>query len=83
MSNSKYSRYKVEQDKFDDLMEIEGYENEDNFLSDYALDSIQPGICINTDCTYTTNVEPDCYEGWCEECSTNTVRSPLALLMMI
>lgn len=70
-------------EKFRDLMEIEGYDDEDAFLEDVALDSIQPGICIRPDCDYTTSVEPDSYAGWCPECEKNTVRSPLALLVMI
>jgi hypothetical protein len=41
------------------------------------------GICKNPDCSYTTEVEPDCRTGYCEECQTQTVRSLLVLLGLI
>jgi hypothetical protein len=43
------------------------------------MDGISPGICINPDCEYTTDVEPDCTDGWCENCNTESVRSALSL----
>lgn len=44
-------------------------------------DSVAMGGCIG--CGYTTNVEPDQREGWCEECETNTVVSIHSLLGVI
>tara|TARA_R110000744_G_scaffold196160_1_gene315353 strand:- start:15728 stop:15961 length:234 start_codon:yes stop_codon:yes gene_type:complete len=42
-----------------------------NYLGPY--DSVAMGGCKS--CGYTTNVEPDQDEGWCEECETSTVVS--------
>jgi hypothetical protein len=69
--------------KVNTLMEIEGFDDLDAFLEHCTFDSVVPGICINPDCDYSTSVEPDCRSGYCEECSTQTVRSPLVLLRMI
>ena len=44
---------------------------------------IAPAICINSDCDYTTDMEPDQDRGWCEECETNTVQSCLILAGII
>jgi len=49
-----------------------------DFLEEYAIDSICPGICKNG-CGYSTEVEPDQTEGWCEECETNSVISGMVL----
>jgi hypothetical protein len=38
---------------------------------------------MNPDCDYTTEVEPDQREGWCEECGTGTVRSGIVLAGII
>lgn len=61
------------------LAEIEGYEDSFSLLEDAITDSICPGICTNKGCDYTTEVEPDCQDGWCEECETQTVQSALIL----
>jgi hypothetical protein len=53
------------------------------FIDSYALDDVSPGICMNPDCDYTTEVEPDQREGWCEECGTPTVRSGVVLAGLI
>jgi len=56
----------------------------DEFLeSPEAQDSVMIGICKNPNCSYTTEVEPDCRTGYCEECQTQTVRSLLVLLGLI
>ena len=52
-------------------------------LEQGTFDSVCPGICTNKDCDYTTEVEPDCRGGHCEECGTQTVRSALVLAGMI
>lgn len=52
-------------------------------LGQATFDSISPGICTNKDCNYTTDVEPDCRGGWCENCETNTVASALVLAGII
>jgi hypothetical protein len=53
------------------------------FIDAYALDSVSPGICMNPDCDYTTEVEPDQQEGWCEECGTPSVKSGIVLSGLI
>jgi hypothetical protein len=53
------------------------------FVDSYALDDVSPGICMNPDCDYTTEVEPDQREGWCEECDTPSVKSGVVLAGLI
>ena len=52
-------------------------------VEEYALDEVVPGICMNPDCDYTTEVEPDQREGWCEECGTRSVQSGIVLAGLI
>ena len=59
------------------LAEIEGYGDEMEMLEAATFDSVAAGIC--TKCGYSINVEPDCDDGWCEDCETNTVQSCLVL----
>lgn len=68
--------------KLELLAEIEGMELMD-LLDAATSDSVCPGICINPGCEYTTEVEPDCGSGYCEDCDTNTVRSALMLAGLI
>ena len=70
-------------DKLSTLMNEEGYTDFDAFLEDLVIDSVNPGICMNPDCDYTCEVEPDCTNGWCENCSTSTVQSALILAGII
>ncbi len=51
--------------------------------TEYGHDSVVPGICMNPDCDYTDELEPDQREGWCGVCETNTVASLLVLLNVI
>jgi len=62
-----------------------GYNFLDEVLqdSDLMFDCISPGICMNHYCNYTTEVEPDCATGYCEECQTQTVHSIHILLGVI
>jgi hypothetical protein len=53
------------------------------FVEEYALDDVVPGICMNPECDYTTEVEPDQKEGWCEECGTRSVQSGIVLAGLI
>jgi hypothetical protein len=53
------------------------------FIEEYALDDVVPGICLNPDCDYTTEVEPDQRQGWCEVCGTTSVRSGIVLAGLI
>ena len=69
--------------KFEELMRQEGYDDKTEFLEAVAFDSVCPGICINEGCDYTTEVEPDCRNGWCENCEAGTVKSALDLMGVI
>ena len=55
----------------------------DELLARSVCDSITPGICNSPDCDYTIGVEPDCEDGYCEECDANTVVSCLVLADII
>ena len=68
--------------KLETLAQIEGMDVME-LLEEATFDGISPGICINKNCNYTTEVEPDCYDGFCEVCGTNTVKSALALAGII
>jgi hypothetical protein len=47
------------------------------------MDCISPGICMNTGCDYTNDVELDQDRGWCERCGAQTVQSALILACLI
>jgi len=68
--------------KIQELAEIEGMEIDD-MLEEATFDSVAKGICTNEGCNYTTEVEPDCSKGYCENCGTQTVSSCLILMGMI
>ena len=65
--------------KLKTLCELEGFEEPAELAETAIFDSVSPGICMNAGCDYTTNVEPDSDQGWCECCDTNTVKSGLML----
>lgn len=65
------------------LAEIEGYEDPMDMLEDASTDSVVPGICRVKGCGYTTGVEPDQRQGWCENCEKGTVVSCLILAGVI
>lgn len=69
--------------KLETLMESEGQTDKTEFAAEMIYDSVCPGICKNRGCDYVTNVEPDCFNGWCESCETNSVISGLALMGLI
>lgn len=68
--------------KLQQLCEIEGLDSLD-LLERATGDSVCIGICTNANCDYTVEVEPDCTEGWCEECKMQTVKSALILAGLI
>ena len=68
--------------KLGQLARIEGL-SVDDMLEAAVFDSVSPGICSTPDCDYTTEVEPDSSEGWCEECQAGTVHSALILAGII
>ena len=71
------------QAKLDRLVEIEGYDSLDDLLPAVIADSVCPAICMNDECDYTAEMEPDQDRGWCEACGTNTVASALVLAGII
>jgi hypothetical protein len=62
--------------KLETLAKIEGMDVM-GMLEEATFDSVAPGICSVKDCDYTTSVEPDSRDGWCEMCGRNTVVSCL------
>jgi hypothetical protein len=72
----------VEASKLDCLASVWGMSVND-FIEEYALDDVVPGICMNPECDYTAEVEPDQTEGWCEECESQSVRSGIVLAGLI
>jgi hypothetical protein len=67
--------------KLRDLAEDFGFSDVDEMLEASVIDSVCPAICMS--CDYTTEMEPDQDQGWCEMCDTNTVKSALILAGMI
>ncbi len=66
-----------------DLLAREWGMKTSEFIEEYALDDVVPGICLNPDCDYTTEVEPDQLQGWSEICGTTSVRSGVVLAGLI
>jgi len=65
------------------LCEFEGFKRLEDLLELSVLDSVCPAICITEGCDYTTEMEPDQEEGYCEACGGNTVVSALVLAGLI
>ena len=61
------------------LMEIEGYDNFEEMAQAILSNSVSPAICMNEDCNFTCEMEPDQDAGYCEECRTNSMQSALIL----
>ena len=56
------------------LCEAEGFNCLDDLLAASISDSVCPAICMTAGCDYTTEMEPDQEEGYCEACGGNTGR---------
>lgn len=65
--------------KLNQLTTLEGFDDPLDLLEHAATDSACPGICLRAECSYTTEVEPDCEAGWCPSCSLPSVASALIL----
>lgn len=65
------------------LAEEEGFDSIEELMLQYSTDSVCPSICMNPGCDYTAEMEPDQDRGWCENCATNTVASPMILMGII
>jgi hypothetical protein len=64
-------------------MEIEVYESIEQLAQAILSDSVSPAICMNEDCNFTCEMEPDRDAGYCEECRTNSMQSALILAGLI
>ena len=71
------------EDKLTRLCESEGFDSVITMLEAATFDSDSPGICTKPGCDYTTEVEPDQDQGWCESCNEGSVASALVLAGMI
>jgi hypothetical protein len=65
------------------LVEIEGKESVEQLLEAVIGDSVSPAICMNADCNFTCEMEPDQERGWCDECHTNTMKAAPVLAGVI
>jgi hypothetical protein len=65
------------------LCDTEGFESVAELLGAAITDSVCPAICMTEGCDYTTEMEPDQREGYCEECRGNTMMSALVLAGVI
>jgi hypothetical protein len=65
------------------LCDIEGFDSLDDLLQAAATDSVCAAICMTEGCEYTTEMEPDQDQGFCEGCGGNTVTSALVLAGLI
>jgi hypothetical protein len=54
-----------------------GFEDIDEMFANAVCDSLVAAIC--PECGYTTDMEPNQDQGWCEMCEKNTVVSVLVL----
>jgi len=53
--------------------------SEQEFLDEYGLESVMPGICVKCN-TVSECCEPDLRDGWCQNCEGQGVKSGLVLL---
>ena len=65
------------------LCEAEVFASLDDLLAASICDGVCPAICMTEGCDYTTEMEPDQEEGYCEACGGNTVVSVLVLAGII
>jgi len=69
--------------KLEILTEDWGYDSPEDMVEDYMFDGTMPAICQNTHCNYSTDMEPDQDQGWCENCETNTLHSASVMMGII
>lgn len=65
------------------LARLEGFDTLENLIEHVAFESVSPAICVNVGCSFTSKMEPDQDQGFCEICGTNTVQSALILAGLI
>jgi hypothetical protein len=69
--------------KLTKLLEIEGYESVEDLIEAVFSDSVSPAICMNEDCNFTCEMEPDQDAGYCEECHSNSMKAAPVLAGII
>src|SRR5216683_2191518 len=60
------------------LVELEGFEDENELFASAMSDSVCPAICcnpVNPECDYTAEMEPDQDRGWCELCDSTATEA--------
>ena len=65
------------------LCELEGHTDPFDLARAVGVDNLCPAICMTEGCDYTTEMESDQTEGYCEACGGNTVVSGLVLADLI
>ena len=65
------------------LLKAAGYDDVWKLMEHVLGDVVSPGICMNKDCDYIIDVEPDQRRGYCDECRTNSVKAALVLAGLI
>jgi len=65
------------------VCEAEGFATIDDLLALVVADSVCPAICMNEGCDCIAPMESDQENGYCEECSSNTMVSVLVLVGLI
>ncbi len=68
--------------KLETLCEVWGM-TEMEMLEQATFDAVASSICMNEDCDYCCEMEPDQGNGWCEACDTQSVASCLILAGII
>ena len=58
------------------LIEIEGYDSIEELTGAVLSDTAVPAICMNEDCDFTSEMEPDQDAGFSEECCTTRCHRP-------
>jgi hypothetical protein len=70
-------------EKLKKLLEVGGFADDLAFMQAALSDAVCLAICMNSDCSYTEDLEPDQTRGWCPECQTNSMKSGLILAGVI
>jgi hypothetical protein len=63
----------LRQAKLAKLIEIDGFDSIEELMEAVFSDAVSPAICMNEDCNFTSEMEPDQDRGWCDECHTSSV----------
>lgn len=71
------------QEKLQKLIEVQGFQDELELMQEGLMDAVCMAICMNPDCSYTGEMEPDQRYGWCPECRSNSMKSGLVLAGII